>query len=228
MKRQILIFVGPPGSGKGSLSQMCVDQFGWVQLSTGNLCRKHIAEKTEIGKQIDAALKEGKLVPDRMIINVVEPWILENIAHTSTLILDGYPRTLVQAQSLKDFIDRKLPACSIAVVRLSVDDEEVMVRLLSRATCTNKECQAAYSVRKGSGLLPKHDMICDKCGSPLAKRSDDDRVAIAERLKTYYRHERDLLDFYNHVEIPILELRVDRPLQEIFVELKNHFYLDAS
>src|SRR5438105_2140053 len=104
----IFIFLGPPGSGKGSVSRLCIKDLGWVQLSTGNLCRKHIAKQTEIGKEIDFAIKSGKLVSDDLITNMVLEWFQKDFDDSHTVILDGYPRTIMQAQAFTKLFDKQL------------------------------------------------------------------------------------------------------------------------
>ena len=105
-QKNLIVFMGPPGAGKGSLSQLCVDEFGWVQLSTGFLCRKHIAAQTTIGRQIDFFIKSGKLVDDSLIVDMVEEWLAEQIDQQRGVILDGFPRSVVQAQALDEILKK--------------------------------------------------------------------------------------------------------------------------
>ncbi len=95
-ERSIVIFIGPPGAGKGSLSQLCVKELGWAQLSTGNLCRYHITEQTELGKQIDLAIKSGKLISDGVIVDMVDKALPETFKQSPIVILDGFPRTVAK------------------------------------------------------------------------------------------------------------------------------------
>ena len=124
--KQLVIFLGPPGSGKGSLSQLCVENFGWKQLSTGYLCRKHIKEQTEIGKQIDFLIKSGKLISDKLIIDMVEQWLQESMRQSSFIILDGFPRNIAQAEAFHEIIDKKLSFFKIEIFKLFVSDEIVV------------------------------------------------------------------------------------------------------
>lgn len=221
MKRKVFIFIGPPGSGKGSLSNLCVDSLGWVQVSTGNLCRKHIMEQTVIGKEIDFALKSGKLVSDELIIAMVENWISEQIENHDALILDGFPRTVVQAKALDQLIKDKFTSIDLQIVKFNVADQTVIDRLGSRYTCQNKDCQRVYSLAAGANLAPQRDMLCDSCSSPLSRRKDDEAEAIKERLVTYHKHAKDLLDFYTETGRSIQEFNVERPLQELFQDFKS-------
>ena len=105
--KKIIVFLGAPGSGKGALSRLCIESFGWKQLSTGNLCRKHVSEGTALGQQIDFALKSGTLVSDDVIIAMGREWIEQEIEGAEGLILDGFPRTVVQATGFLKFFDEK-------------------------------------------------------------------------------------------------------------------------
>lgn len=217
----LFIFIGPPGSGKGSLSQLCTKDFGWVQLSTGNLCRKHIAEQTEIGKQIDFAIKSGKLVSDNLVTSAVEAWFEENVGKASAVILDGYPRTVAQAKALHELVQTGKHPLKLTVVKLSIPDEQILVRLCNRYVCINVNCQTVYSLASGSVLIPKVENVCDKCGGSLTRRKDDEVEAVRERLKIYHKHEKDLIDFYEKTNLPIAEFNVERSLEMIFDDFKR-------
>jgi adenylate kinase len=216
----IIIFVAPPGAGKGSLSQLCVQGLGWQQFSTGNLCRMHIAQGTEIGKKIDFAIKSGKLVSDDLIVAMVRDWF-ENLGEAkSWVILDGFPRTISQAQALRNMLQDEYPSAKVTVVRLVVPDQELIKRITSRLTCSNKGCQAVYSLIPESGMAPKNDALCDLCSAHLIRRADDEERAITERLKNYCEHELELLNFYRSALGSVIELNGKRSLEEIFRDLK--------
>lgn len=219
--KHIYIFIGPPGSGKGSLAHLCEVRLGWIQLSTGNLCRKHITEQTEIGKQIDFAIKSGKLVSDSLITQLVNDWFEKVAFETDAVILDGYPRTVAQAQALHTFIQDRFSTLDIKVVKFEASDEVVMNRLGARSICSNKDCQAVYSLIPRSPLGPKVDNVCDRCGSPLIKRSDDELQSIKERLVIYHKHEQELVRFYESHNYCMVTCEVDRSLDAVFNEFKR-------
>jgi adenylate kinase len=219
-KKNVYIFVGPPGSGKGTLSHLCVKTLGWVQLSTGNLCRKHIAEQTEIGKQIDFALKSGKLVSDNLINAMVNEWFVSTIQHADNIILDGYPRTVGQAQVLHDFLKQHLPSLNVKVIRFYISNESVINRICGRLICLNKDCQEVYSLHKGA-RVPSQEMKCDVCLTDLGRRNDDAVTAVQDRLQTYHKHEQDLLNFYAQTEFEAKELSVEKQLDEVFDDFKK-------
>ncbi|MDZ4153972.1 adenylate kinase family protein, partial [Methylicorpusculum sp.] len=122
-QRDLFLFIGPPGSGKGTLADACVKSLNWKQLSTGNLCRQHIAEQTEIGKHIDFAIKSGKLVSDSLIVAMVHDWFSRYLAEHNTVILDGFPRTVPQAQELSALLEQSFSAAQLQIIQLAVSDE---------------------------------------------------------------------------------------------------------
>ncbi len=215
--RNIVIFIGPPGAGKGTLSQLFVQQRGWAQLSTGNLCRYHIAEKTEIGRQIDLAIKSGKLISDSVIVDMVENALPALFEQSTTVILDGFPRTVVQAQALENRIAHLGAgyAVQFVVVVLHLDDEKLVKRLTSRLVCKNKDCQAVYSTLD-SQLSPKNEGTCDTCRDSLVRRSDDEEAAVRDRLVLYHHHADGLIGFYKTHGYQVYEFDVDQPLETTF------------
>jgi adenylate kinase len=221
VRKQICIFIGPPGSGKGSLSSLCVKQLGFIQLSTGNLCRKHIAENTALGKEIDFAIKSGKLISDRLIIEMVGQWLTECQGLARSIILDGFPRTVAQANMLNEFLKEKFSGLEVYVLRMKVSDENLVQRILGRSVCENKNCQAVYSTLSDSTLKPQRSMVCDECSSQLKKRSDDNEETLHNRLLAYHKHENELLDFYKRIGKTIHELDGEKPLENVFEHLKN-------
>jgi adenylate kinase len=222
----VLIFLGAPGAGKGTLAEKCVQELGFVQLSTGNLCRMHIAEKTGIGQQIDLITKSGRLVPDSLIVEMVADWFGKQAKKTSTIVLDGFPRTVPQAQALKRFFEEAFPAVRLSVVKLEISDETVVNRLCSRVVCENKVCQAVYSLISGSPLVPKRPSVCDVCEGALVVRADDTEESVRKRLQIYRQHESALLDFYVSSGQPIVKLLVEKPSQEVFEDFMRVICLD--
>lgn len=222
LNKEILIFLGPPGSGKGSISELCARNFGWTQLSTGNMCRKHIAEQTQVGKAIDFAIKSGKLVSDELVTSMVEQSLQEYLGKSSVIILDGYPRTVMQARQLAQLLDTKFKNVTLKLIRFNVPDEVLIKRLSARYVCKNQNCQAVYSLLAGSQQAPKHDTVCDRCGQPLYRREDDQPAAVKERLKMYHAYEQDLLNFYRS-EKPdsVIDLKADKALTDVFEDFKT-------
>lgn len=211
-------FFGPPGGGKGTLSRLCINKLNWAHVSTGDLCRKHIAEKTDLGNQIDFAIKSGKLVSDSVIIDMVIGWIEENADDKIGVILDGAPRTVPQVEGLLGFIKKHTNKYKLKVINLEISDQELIERLSARRICKNKECQRVYSVRNES-LKSLVDGICDDCESELIQRSDDKSEAVKVRLEVYKLHSQKVLDFYKESGIEIVTLNAEKPIDKVFEEL---------
>lgn len=216
----IYLFMGPPGSGKGSLAKLCIKEFGWHQLSTGNLCRQHIAHQTEIGKQIDFAIKSGKLISDNLVVAMVHEWLVKIFDVTSGIILDGFPRTVAQAEALDDLIETTFNVINLKLVKLVVPSEEIVDRLSGRYICKNNNCQAVYSLRVNSALRPKNGFMCDECFSELVRRSDDEAESVRERLKIYYDHEQNLLNYYHNKQRVITQVDGIHSLERVFENFK--------
>lgn len=226
--KDLFVFFGPPGSGKGSLAQLCMQRLGWQQLSTGNLCRKHIAEKTEIGQEIDFTIKSGKLVSDNLIARMVEGWFNEYAPDQCPVILDGYPRTIIQAQALSTLLEQKLSFVQLRVVNFLISDERVIDRLNKRYICENNTCQAVYSLAGDNALAPKSNLTCNVCATGLTRRKDDEPETIRKRLSGYHEHAKSLITYYKNIDHPIIEISVDKPLNDVFVEFKNLIGLQST
>lgn len=210
MSRKAFIFFGPPGAGKGTISRRCVEELGWIQLSTGDLFRKHIQEETSLGKMIAQAISQGTLVDDSIVIDVVCEWMMQHKENQKPLIFDGFPRTLKQAGLFLDKI-KTFMLCEVIV--LEIDDQEVIDRLLSRRTCTNYNCQKAYSSKEYVGNT------CKLCGSALYQRPDDTLETIQNRLNVYHVHADPLLDFYKNQGLGIKKINASQPVENVFHDL---------
>lgn len=214
--KHVFIFLGAPGAGKGALSHACVKNLGWKELSTGNECRKHRSEGTKIGQEIDFAIKSGTLVADDVIIDMVAQWIEKNVGSTLAIILDGFPRTVPQAQGLVSLLEHEsFGSLSLRVFQLKLDDEVIVKRLSLRRVCTNKSCQSVYSTLVDS-LKPKQEGVCDLCQGKLITRDDDNPETIRERLRTYHYHAQSLLDFYKKEGYEIGQIDADQSPNKVF------------
>ncbi len=218
--KSIYLFMGPPGAGKGSLAQRCVEELGWKQLSTGNLCRKNINEGTKVGKEIDFFINSGKLVPDELISTMVDQWLKNETDEASAVILDGYPRTQSQADLLEDVL-KEMDQWQLKIINLILNDEAVIDRLSRRFICKNTECQAVYSLDPNCMALADRCIVCDICNESLCRRKDDAPESVRERLVIYHRHADSLLTFYQDKGYVINNLAVNKPLAEVFNEFKR-------
>lgn len=192
---QILSFFGPPGSGKGTVAERCVRDLGFTMLSTGNVCRKHIQERTELGEELKSYIDAGQLVPDELITKMVLKWLEEIIKSKDKVILDGFPRTKRQAELFTDALqsDPMLADIEFSVVHFDVSDKEILKRIESRLVCDNKRCQAVYSATVDE--VTEGD-ACKMCGTPLIRRSDDNLEVARERLGVFAKFKQDLLGYY--------------------------------
>ena len=186
-----LILLGAPGAGKGTVAKLLTDVDGSVQISTGDILRGAVRAGTELGKQADAFMKAGDLVPDDLIMGIMEERLQESDC-VNGFLLDGFPRTIPQAEALKTLLERIGVQLDMAV-NLDVARDVILDRLTTRRTCSNPDCQAIYNVKSNP---PKQEGVCDKCGSPVVQRDDETEEAISRRLETYNEKTAPLVAFY--------------------------------
>ncbi len=184
-----LVFLGAPGAGKGTQAKKLVDQFGIPQISTGDLLRAAVAAGTALGKEAKSYMDKGELVPDRVVLGMVEERLKQDDCKKG-YILDGFPRNTAQAEAL----DKMLASLNMqldAAVSVDVPFEDLMKRLTGRRTC--KACGQMYNVYFNA---PKKDSVCDKCGGELFQRDDDKEETIKKRLDVYNAQTAPLFDYY--------------------------------
>ena len=186
-----IILLGAPGAGKGTVAKMLTKVDGSVQISTGDILRGAVQAGTELGKQAKAFMDRGDLVPDDLIMGIMEKRLQEPDCEKGFL-LDGFPRTIPQAEALKLLLD-KLGIRLDMAVNIDVSRDVILDRLTTRRTCENPKCQAIYNVKSNP---PKKEGICDKCGSAVVQRADETEEAISHRLETYTQKTAPLIDFY--------------------------------
>jgi adenylate kinase len=186
-----IILLGAPGAGKGTVAKMLTELDGSVQISTGDILRGAVRAGTELGKKADSFMKAGDLVPDELIMGIMEERLQEDDCKVGFL-LDGFPRTIPQAQELKTLLAR-IGTDIQAAVNIDVPRDVILDRLTTRRTCSNPACQEIYNVKTKP---PKQEGICDKCGSPIVQRDDETEEAIGKRLDTYNEKTAPLVGFY--------------------------------
>jgi adenylate kinase len=185
---KVIIFFGPPGAGKGTHAKEISNILKIPHISTGDIFRDAIKNETILGNKVKDYVNSGKLVPDELVWEIVKERLKENDC-SQGFILDGYPRTVLQAEFLKKFLEEK--KAYPKVIYLKVSDELVIKRLSSRRVCKN--CGAIYNL---ISMPPKEDNKCDICGGELYQRTDDTPEVIKQRLNTYYKESKPLLDYY--------------------------------
>ncbi len=183
-----IVLLGAPGAGKGTQCKRIVSQYGLLHLSSGDILRRERAEDTELGKKAQSYMDSGALVPDQIIVEMMSKAIKE--APTAGFVLDGFPRTVNQAVELDKSLVLNHQDID-AVLNLMVDDQIVVERITGRRSCP--ECGAVYHIKN---LKPKVDGICDNDGTKLVQRPDDVPEVVANRLETYYRQTKPVVDYY--------------------------------
>lgn len=184
-----LILLGAPGAGKGTVAKLLTQLDGSVQISTGDILRAAVAAGTELGKKAEAAMKAGDLVSDDLIMGIMGERLKQDDCKKGYL-LDGFPRTIPQAEALKKLLadmGEKLDC----VVNIDVPRDVILDRLTTRRTCT--KCNAIYNVKSNP---PKVEGVCDKCGGPVVQRDDETEEAISNRLDVYNQKTAPLAGFY--------------------------------
>lgn len=189
-----IIMLGAQGTGKGTVAGLISGEIGIPQISTGDIFRKNITEKTELGIEADKYISQGNLVPDDITVPMVEDRLTWEDAKNG-VILDGFPRTIEQAQKLDEILQKKGEKVDL-VINLITPKEELIDRMITRRVCTNPDCKTTYNTKLHP---PKVEGICDKCGSPLKQRADDsDPEAIKRRLETYEEKTSPLVEYYKN------------------------------
>jgi adenylate kinase len=184
-----LILLGPPGAGKGTQAQMIVERYHISQVSTGDILRKAVKEETPLGKKAKAFMDQGQLVPDEVVIGIIDARLRAPDCNPG-FILDGFPRTIAQAEALQPILT-KMGESIDHVINIEVDTEELVRRLTGRRTCKN--CGAMFHILFHP---PKVEGICDRCGGTLYQREDDKEETIRIRLNEYQRQTAPLIQYY--------------------------------
>lgn len=185
-----LILLGPPGAGKGTQAQRIVEKYGIPQLSTGDMLRAAVHAGTEVGKRADALMKAGRLVPDE-VVNAIVSERIDQPDCANGFILDGFPRTLIQADATEAMLRAKGLDLSV-VIELKVNDDELIRRVAGRYSCA--QCGSVYH---DTDKAPEREGVCDKCGSThFKRRPDDNPETMTARLQVYYKETSPLIGYY--------------------------------
>jgi len=186
-----MILLGAPGAGKGTVAKLLAETDGSVQISTGDILRAAVKEGTELGKQAKSYMDNGELVPDFLIMQMMEVQLQEEGCKKG-VILDGFPRTIPQAKELKKLLETLRIKLDL-VANLKVPREVILDRLTTRRTCSNPQCQEIYNIKSNP---PTSDGKCKKCGRSVIQRDDETEEAIIKRLETYTQKTAPLIEFY--------------------------------
>lgn len=187
-----IIFLAPPAAGKGTLSELLVEKYGYGHISTGDLLREEVKAGTELGKEAEELMKAGKFVSDDLIIKLIENRISKPDCENG-YILDGFPRTLVQAEKYEELLNNLGKDLGV-VIYINIDKDTAMKRACSRVTCP--KCGRIFNKYSGE-MKPKVDGICDDCNVELTQRADDSEETFVKRFDEYITKTMPLYDFYN-------------------------------
>ncbi len=206
-----LILLGPPGAGKGTQAKYIADEFNIPQISTGDILRENVVKGTKLGKKAKVYMDKGELVPDDVMIGLVKQRVAADDC-SNGYILDGFPRTTVQADGLEKALeDENIDK----VLFINVSDDTVVERLSLRRVC--RKCGTIYHLKFNP---PTEDNICDKCGGELYQRDDDKEATIKNRLNVYRKQTEPLVDYYRNKGI-LVEINGEEPVDNINEEIRR-------
>ena len=207
-----LLIMGPPGAGKGTQAVKLVEKFKIPQISTGDMFRAAVSEGTELGKKAKACMESGTLVPDEVTVGIVRERLSKDDCKNG-FILDGFPRTVKQAEALNKILS-DLGMTLTKVLNIHVPFEDLIERAVGRRIC--KKCGATYHVK----FNPSKTDSCDKCGGELYQRADDNEETMKKRLSVYEESTRPLIEYYKKVGVYV-EVDGRQPIEKVTEELVN-------
>ncbi len=206
-----LMLFGAPGAGKGTQAKFLIEKYGIPQISTGDILRAAIADKTDMGMEAKKFMDEGKLVPDSTIIGIIKDRLAEDDCKNG-FILDGFPRTLPQAEAL-DNLMKEMEISLDKVISLNVPDELIVGRITGRRVCA--KCGASFHVEFNPS---KEEGKCDYCGSELIIRKDDNAETVKSRLGAYHEQTAPLIEFYTNMGV-MVELDGTKDVSEVTADM---------
>ena len=205
-----IVLFGPPGSGKGTQAKLLAEKYGIPHISTGDILRGNLNNETKLGLEAKTYMDKGELVPDDLLIGLIKDRLSQSDC-ASGFLLDGYPRTLPQAEALSKILSEQGKNLDV-VLNIDVPDEELLKRLAGRRMCV---CGASYHILFNK---PKQEGICDLCGSKLYRRDDDKEEAILNRLDVYKNQTRPLIDHYTQAGV-MLTINGAADIEVVFNEI---------
>jgi adenylate kinase len=207
-----IIFIGPPGSGKGTQAKRLASQLEVPHISTGDMLREAVADGTELGQKAAPIMKLGHLVPDDLMIGIVNDRLAKADA-AKGFILDGFPRTIVQAEKLDGIVGNGDDP--LRVLQLLVPDDAIVHRITMRRTCA--QCGAIYHLENNP---PANDSVCDRCGAEVIARPDDTEEAVRKRLDSFHRQTMPVATYYKAKQI-LREVDGVGPLDMVFERIEK-------
>jgi adenylate kinase len=207
-----IIFIGPPGSGKGTQAKRLASHFAIPHISTGDMLREAVSEGTELGRQAAPIMASGALVSDDLMIGIINDRLAKGDA-AKGFILDGFPRTLVQAEKLDGLVGNGKEA--LRVLQLLVPDDAIVRRITMRRTCA--QCGAIYHLENNP---PANDSVCDRCGAEVIARADDTEEAVRRRLEAFHRQTLPVATYYRSKSV-LREVDGIGPVDEVFERIEQ-------
>lgn len=213
-----IIFIAPPAAGKGTCSDYLVANYGYEHLSTGDLLRSEIASGSEFGKEIDSIISKGNLVSDEVMIKLVQDK-LSSIDASKPFILDGFPRTIIQAEKLDDMLI-SMGVTNMVAIYLNIDFDLALKRTLGRRSCP--KCKRGYNVYFEE-MMPINGELCDDCKVELSKRSDDNEESFKVRYDSYMKDANLIIEHYKkkHMLKTIVVGKLEDVLHDVVKEAEN-------
>lgn len=202
------VLLGPPGAGKGTQAVRLVEKYEIPHISTGDIFRKNIKEGTELGKKAQEYMNAGALVPDELVVDLVRDRLQQDDCKNGFL-LDGFPRTIFQAEKLDEFLSESNLKMDI-VINLKVEKEALIKRLTGRRVC--KDCGASYHI---VNIPPKKEGVCDICGGELIQRKDDNIETVENRINVYEEQTAPLIGYYKEAG-SLVDFDGEASLDEVF------------
>ena len=207
-----IIFIGPPGSGKGTQAKRLASRFAIPHISTGDMLREAVAEGTELGRQAAPIMSSGGLVSDDLMIGIINERLAKPDAERG-FILDGFPRTIVQAEKLDTIVGNGTDP--LRVLQLLVPDDAIVRRITMRRTCA--QCGAIYHLENNP---PANGSICDRCGAEVIARADDTEEAVRKRLESFHRQTMPVATYYKSKN-SLREVDGIGPVDEVFERIEK-------
>jgi adenylate kinase len=207
-----IIFIGPPGSGKGTQAKRLASRFAIPHISTGDMLREAVADGTDLGRQAAPIMSSGGLVSDDLMIGIINDRLAKADAERG-FILDGFPRTIVQAEKLDTIVGNGTEP--LRVLQLLVPDDAIVRRITLRRTCA--QCGAIYHLENNP---PATDSVCDRCGAEVIARADDTEEAVRKRLESFHRQTMPVATYYKSKSI-LREVDGIGPVDEVFERIEK-------
>ena len=211
------VFIAPPAAGKGTQSKFLVEKYGYNHISTGDLLREEVANKTTLGIQIEQIMSSGKLVDDQIVLKLLKNKLSSVLSTNKAFIIDGFPRTPIQAEMLNECF-HELNVDNYNVIYMDLDYEEAKKRVLGRLVCP--KCGKSFNDMVES-LMPKVSGICDSCSSNLEKRSDDTEETFKDRFDTYINNVKPILNYFNDLN-KLINIDASKDAESIFKDIETY------